>query len=301
MTSIPDKGNTLVVGKISFEAKLALIKRAESGEKIARLCREVKISRKTFYKWLSIYKRSKPHLVASRLSDKRFKCNRRSFKALDVENKSLLINRILAGYGNLAVLCREAGVSRKTCYKWLKRYQKSGEEGLVSRRPNGSSHYRSLAEDKIRLVVGEALANPYLSVSGLCKRLGGSVGHHGIQNVLYRENLNTIHKRLAAAQGKESGVQVAPLYVPEMPMYRLRMLLAPFVTVPKLVISNPKKSIVLVFGISPFILLLILWLKVIVSPAQGASSIGLFFASIALFFGLFFFLYSLSYYIRAVR
>jgi len=41
---------------------------------------------------------------------------------------------------NVASLCRRFGISRKTGYKWLKRYSESGEEGLKdrSRRPQGS-------------------------------------------------------------------------------------------------------------------------------------------------------------------
>jgi transposase InsO family protein len=41
---------------------------------------------------------------------------------------------------NLSALCRAFGISRKTAYKWLARYQQSGEAGLVeqSRRPHCS-------------------------------------------------------------------------------------------------------------------------------------------------------------------
>lgn len=41
---------------------------------------------------------------------------------------------------NLSELCRRFGISRKTGYKWLKRYQEAGESGLVdrSRRPHHS-------------------------------------------------------------------------------------------------------------------------------------------------------------------
>lgn len=41
---------------------------------------------------------------------------------------------------NISQLCREFGISRKTGYKWLKRYQAEGEQGLAnhSRRPHHS-------------------------------------------------------------------------------------------------------------------------------------------------------------------
>src|SRR5437016_3390842 len=41
---------------------------------------------------------------------------------------------------NVALLCQRYGVSRKTAYKWLRRFQQQGEAGLAdqSRRPHGS-------------------------------------------------------------------------------------------------------------------------------------------------------------------
>lgn len=43
-------------------------------------------------------------------------------------------------HANMAALCREFGISRETGYKWLRRYQKDGYDGLeeLSRRPNAS-------------------------------------------------------------------------------------------------------------------------------------------------------------------
>lgn len=53
---------------------------------------------------------------------------------------------------NVAALCREAGISRKTFYKWRERYEKEGFEGLEerSRRPRHSPHQIPAAiEDEI--------------------------------------------------------------------------------------------------------------------------------------------------------
>ena len=48
--------------------------------------------------------------------------------------------RALEPDANLAAICREYGVSRKTGYKWLERYKKAGSLGLrdLSRRPRTS-------------------------------------------------------------------------------------------------------------------------------------------------------------------
>jgi len=58
----------------------------------------------------------------------------------------------LAG-ANISQLCRHYGISRKTGYKWLKRYQEGGESGLVdrSRRPHHSPR-RSPMDVEVRVV-----------------------------------------------------------------------------------------------------------------------------------------------------
>ena len=87
------------------EAKLTLIKRVQSGEKVARICREAGISRKTFYSWLKKYKKSKPNVIRFKLADRRFK-RIFSFKTLNQADKLLLINKVLAGHAPVSALCR---------------------------------------------------------------------------------------------------------------------------------------------------------------------------------------------------
>lgn len=54
---------------------------------------------------------------------------------------------------NISQLCRQYGISRKTGYKWLKRYREAGESGLAdrSRRPHHSPG-RSSAETETKVV-----------------------------------------------------------------------------------------------------------------------------------------------------
>ena len=61
---------------------------------------------------------------------------------------------------DFSALCRGFGISRKTGYKRLKRYQEWGFEGLgdLSRAPH--SHPREIAMDVEELVVAARLANP---------------------------------------------------------------------------------------------------------------------------------------------
>src|SRR3990167_1409664 len=279
------------------EAKLTLIKRAESGEKVVRICREAGISRKTFYSWLKKYKEAKPNVARFKLADQRFK-RIFSFKTLDRADKLLLINQSLAGYGSVSRLCRQFGISRKTFYKWLKRYQELCENGLSDVRPVGNAHHRAIPQENRQQVLDFVVKNPHYSVHRLAQELN-FIGHHGIQNLLAREDLNTLAKRQLFAQGyvdeSRVKVKVAPQYVPEMPMYRLRQLIAPFVTIPKLVWLFTRGQILLIFILLlGFYFYKITW-AIITSPA--GTPVGTFFAAVSLTFGLFFFLYSLKYYL----
>jgi putative transposase len=50
-----------------------------------------------------------------------------------VELREQLVLAALAGEAGVAALCRRAGVSRKTAYKWLERYRENGRAGLMDR------------------------------------------------------------------------------------------------------------------------------------------------------------------------
>src|SRR6185312_10459989 len=53
-----------------------------------------------------------------------------------------------------AVLCRRFGVSRKTGYKWLERYEAAGVEGLIDRSRAPHDHPQALSE----AIAGRCLA-----------------------------------------------------------------------------------------------------------------------------------------------
>jgi len=61
---------------------------------------------------------------------------------------------------SFAQLCREAGVSRKTGYKWLLRYKAQGQSGLVgqSTRPHGNG--RSISQEATRLIMALRKKHP---------------------------------------------------------------------------------------------------------------------------------------------
>jgi transposase InsO family protein len=61
-------------------------------------------------------------------------------EATPMSERKAFIGKALKAEANLSALCREYGISRKTGYKWLKRYREAGLNGLedLSRRPQRS-------------------------------------------------------------------------------------------------------------------------------------------------------------------
>lgn len=70
-----------------------------------------------------------------------------------VKMREEFVLRALEPDANMSALCREHGISRKTGYKWLKRFQEGGLEGLrdLSRRPH-SSPLRASGEVVLRII-----------------------------------------------------------------------------------------------------------------------------------------------------
>jgi transposase InsO family protein len=57
-----------------------------------------------------------------------------------METRKQFVEELKAGQSTISAICAAYGISRKTGYKWLKRYEQEGESGLVerSRRPHQS-------------------------------------------------------------------------------------------------------------------------------------------------------------------
>ena len=230
---------------------------------------------------------------------------RRNPSGLSPQDRLTMIEMVKSGK-TISEVCRKFGVSRVIFYRIRKRFEESGGDfaALEDRERQVERFARQAppeVEEKVKQVVA---SRPQLSSHKISAALATEhevqLGNHGVHNVLKRLDLNTVDKRVLFAQGyiaPAPRVKVAPLYQPVMPMYRLRMLLAPFVTVPKLLLTKPKKGIwYLVFSILPLVIFA-LWTRLLLTAPSDTSLLGLIFASIALFFGLFFFLYSMKYYL----
>ncbi|MDP3998617.1 MAG: glycosyltransferase family 2 protein, partial [bacterium] len=224
----------------------------------------------------------------------------RPFWKRETADRRLGMMELLESGWKVKDICAHFGVSKVTFNKWKRIYSLSEEKSatpLADRYISGQAHPRRLPQESEKRVLAVVSSNPQFSVHQIHRHLAGEVGHHGIQNLLAREDLNTMAKRMLFAQGYMHApkVEIAPLYIPEMPMYRLRQLIAPFLTVPRLVSLFTRGQILLVFILFSFFYVYKL-LSYIVSSPQG-SPVGTFFASISITFGLFFFIYSMKYYI----
>ena len=215
-------------------------------------------------------------------------------KFTDFEKYKVIEEHLINGR-KIAEICRQFHISRFTFYAWLKKYeQERTVSSLADNRQRAENHWRYVGESVKQKVLGVVAANPIYSVHKIHAHLAGEVGHHAIQNILAREDLNTFAKRQIFAQGysQQPQVQVAPLY--EVPVPRLslwRMLFAPFRTVPKWVIKHPA-SWPIVFPTLAFL--------AYIFEADKLARPQMFFPIVALTFGFIFFLYSVKYYISLI-
>ncbi|OGD93516.1 hypothetical protein A2697_03290 [Candidatus Curtissbacteria bacterium RIFCSPHIGHO2_01_FULL_41_44] len=239
-----------------------------------------------------------------------------------------IIEEYLKEGGPVAAICRNWQISRPTFYKWLRRYKsattadnkpglgklqtgfeedqviKNVVKALARRYKRGYEHHRSIGAQTREIILDIVRANPALSVHKIYAVVPKAAGrpiatHVAIQNLLFREGLNTRTRREQFAEGylTQPAVKVAPQYVPEIPVYRLRHLIAHFATVPKILVTKPIQGLLFLTAGSLPLAIFAFLVRLLVTAPSGTSPIGLFFSSIALFFGLFFFIYSSKYYI----
>ncbi|MCP4409940.1 MAG: transposase, partial [Gammaproteobacteria bacterium] len=74
-------------------------------------------------------------------------------EAITVKLREEFVLKALEPYSNVSELCRAYGISRKTGYKWIKRFREGGIEGLAdrSRRPH-TSPLRASGEVVLRVI-----------------------------------------------------------------------------------------------------------------------------------------------------
>ena len=91
---------------------------------------------------------------------------------------------------NLSELCRRFGVSRKTAYKWLARFDARGAEGLADRSRKPLSSPRISAGEIEMQVLALHLEYPYWGARKLCALLPEELGrpHHSTVDAILRRH-----------------------------------------------------------------------------------------------------------------
>lgn len=126
----------------------------------------------------------------------------------DVEKRLEAIRLVEAGT-SVKEACRRTGIDRQSFYKYRRRFQQSGVDGLrnQSRAHNG---YRRTPERVVREILRAARAQPRLSNRGIASRLsGGGVSPVTVQDILNRHGLGKVRDRMESAEkllleGKEN-------------------------------------------------------------------------------------------------
>ncbi|KKQ94585.1 MAG: hypothetical protein UT20_C0037G0006 [Candidatus Levybacteria bacterium GW2011_GWA1_39_11] len=219
-----------------------------------------------------------------------------------VSFKLTMMRRFEAGE-KVAKICRDFGVSRTIFYRWLKRYeQERSSESLESLRPAGEEHYRFIPEAP-ELISKIVASDPRLSPQKISTTLNSEASKKlmspsGVYYVLKRLNLNTYQKRLVFAQSNAPAMSHVPKIVREEK--------TPIGSIPSISALAPPGFLRGFFSSRPFIIFLstfipALLVYILISTlfsTQGLTArIGMIFSFTSLIFGIFFFIYSLKYYL----
>jgi len=199
-------------------------------------------------------------------------------------------------------------ISRKTLYKWIKRYKKGSIERnnlldvMKDNNLTGSLHPKSLSENVINAVLTQVIENPQLSTHSIAKKMD-SVSNHGVQNILKKYGLNLYKDRVTYSNQNKAGViatkpnkisdriklvwdQFTPNVAPAPPPSNLSNLFRFF----KTFLVSSLIAAIFSFGIFN-------WISLLGASGSISTAVGMVFATIAFLSGTFFFIYSLKYYL----
>lgn len=132
------------------------------------------------------------------------------------EARKQMVEEVLIGNQPASHVCLKYHISRKTFYKWLKRYKEAKEKETIllkameDSNPQGFAHPRSISKEFQENILGLVRQYPQYSTHKIAQRISG-VGNHGVQNVFKRLNLNTYEKRLTYAKTHQPVIKPLPV------------------------------------------------------------------------------------------
>src|SRR3989344_4172347 len=287
--------------KLSLKERLILIKRVtQAGEDVARVCREANISRTVFYRWLSRYK--KENRASALVPKGKVPASWVRFEKLSPKQRLLMIEKVKNGE-SVQEVCEQFGVSRTIFYKYLKRYEDAppGQklEALWDKKPKVERYFNQAPEEYERAVLSAVIAHPELSshkIVWVLPQIGNRpiLSNHGVYNILKRYDLTSYEKRLLYAAEKARAPLVGGL-IQSFEAFLSNLLsqkpqVRTFLVRSGLIFSLALFTSVFVWGALSFSSYLL------DSPSFEFTT-GTFFALTALLIGMFFFIYSLKYYL----
>ena len=77
-----------------------------------------------------------------------------------MNERTRFVGRWLAGEARMAELCRQAGISRKSGYKWVARYRAEGAAGLVERSRAPQTHPQAISAAAAEMLLQLRVAHP---------------------------------------------------------------------------------------------------------------------------------------------
>ncbi|MFC1710286.1 glycosyltransferase family 2 protein, partial [Patescibacteria group bacterium] len=274
-----------------------------NGEKVIVLSKEYSVSRTVIYKWIKAYKKYGTNgLREKKVGRKRKARNdkKQNGRNLTPHERLRMVEEVTKEGKSPMVISKMYGVSRVTLYKWVNRYQKNPQIRInaVQDKKREVKHYHNKTPQLYeKSVLNIVIQHPEYGIRRIVKnlpRIGNKpiLGHHGVQNVLNRNNLSTYYLRRAYSQKKDT----PPVRTIEgILTWVTRFFGKPAVERRRLIRAS------LAFSLSTFATLVVVGASHLVlytfNSVQGTTTIGLVFAYIALIMGSFFFLYSLKYYL----
>lgn len=289
-----------MTAKIKPYDRLKLIKKAEKGEPVAKICRQTGISRQVFYKWQKRYKKNGK--VASLIPKGAKPDDWNFYNRLSPKERLVLIERVKNGESVVKV-AGEYNVSRHLFYKWLKRYDSApiGQklEALWDKKPVIERYFNQSPEEYEEAVLSAVGQYPELSSHSLVEvlpKIGSKpiLSNHGVYNILRRYNLTTYQKRLEYSQSQIRASGFRYLFQPVWEVLDRLVRLNPaariFTTRVGFIFLLSAFSAVVFWGLVGFV-------RLISANPSITFSLGTVFALVSLLFGMFFFIYSLKYYL----
>ena len=121
------------------------------------------------------------------------------------EERKRMIEMVLLNKERVGDVCQRLYISRKTFYKWKKRYLAAAEkkktllESMKDEYLAGEAHPRTTSEGIKERVLKIVIEHPEYSTHKIANTLE-EIGNHGVQNLFQRLGLNNYHLRLTYSQ-----------------------------------------------------------------------------------------------------